>query len=249
LNFILASGSSHTFTATYDATDDVIANLYSITDNATATITLYIDQTKTKVLLSNLVTTILPHFTTPSAFYLGNDNAMYWVPAGSTPDQLGGVTIDAGDTQTWLSSVPSQSGIVYESGTWTLLVHSPDNWTEVPTVYFGEWDGSQINPAKKYGPFALVGWNATNFTYTMQLSGVPAISIDSGKYLALEITNNSADDETVVTCNRVGGAYLAPPGGLPNWPLPEFASGILMALGLMGLGGFVIARKTILNHR
>jgi len=232
---------SKSWTKTYDATNDVMNGVTVITNHATAN-ALIVNSTET-LTASAEYTLTLPAFITPSAFYLDKDNSMDWVISGGTRDQAGGVSIPAGWSNTWVTSGPSESAVVYESGDWTLLIHTPQDWASTPTVYFGEWDGSQINPDKKYGPFTLVGWDAANFTYTMQLTGVPRFTVEDGKYLALEITNNSSVTETVVTCNRVGGAWLQPPPNAPLWPLPETTTALLLGLGLAGLVGLVAIKK------
>jgi hypothetical protein len=234
---------TYTVDMVYDATNDVIAGLDSITDNATAIITAYVNNNPV-VLTCDKITTVLPKYITPAAFYLNKTPWMDWVVNPDDRHQAGGVTLNPGQSFTWLSSATAEAEVVYNPGTWTLLIHSPQDWAAKPTICFGEWDGSAFT-SQKYGPLQVTAasYDDNNYTYTIEFTDVPQITIGEGHSLALQITNDANSAVTIVTCNRVGGAYLEPPAPKPNWPLPELSTVLLLGFGLLGLGGFVLVQK------
>ena len=59
-------------------------------------------------------------------------------------------------------------------------------------------------------------------------------------YLALMIENNDSGSHTVYTDGR---SSLKSPDTDPGYPVPELAAGILLAVGLAGLGGYLGLRR------
>jgi hypothetical protein len=231
----------------YDATQDVINGVVSLSNTAT----VYGNSEGTEdSAVSNQFTIPLPHFDLPTAWYLNeipnySGNDMEWVLDGGKHIQSGGVLLDSNTTQTWFAySVAPAGGITYNSGNWTFLMHTPEEWTTPPEVYFGEWTVGGFT-AQKFGPFSIAhaNWNPANFTYTATINVPDQISVSEGHYLAVQITNSNSKTEAIATCHRVGGAYLEPPEPKPNWPVPEMPTGILLGIGLAGIGVFIMIKQ------
>jgi hypothetical protein len=202
-------------------------------------------------------TIYLPQYIMPSAWYLNETTLpagyeMDWVPVGGTHSELGGVGLNPAATGIWLSE-PAEDTTTYEAGDWTLLVHTPQSWSDQPTVKVGLWDGSDITGP--YASFSSWTWEYIpgaptnppgpypNFEYTIKLHSSQPIVIDTGDYLALQITNQDSEEVVIVTCHKVGGTYLVPPPTTPSESVPELPAGLLLGIGLAGVGTFVVIKR------
>jgi hypothetical protein len=191
--------------------------------------------------LANPIPTVVQSSILPPVWFLGNSGSM----VNEFPDtQIGAVILNATNGQySWLSdqtALPSE-GVSYASGTWTLVFHTPDNLTGYNSGNFSVNIGDAIGTLKT-GTITSAVWSGTNFTETIQFTA-PAFTVGQGHHLELQVTNNSAKPVTVVTCYKVGGAYLQPPPGSPTFPLPELAAGLLLGAGLLTIGGLVIVNR------
>ena len=139
--------------------------------------------------------------------------------SGSVP--AGGTTI------TWLSDYSATSPVVFDEGTWTIYLATPD-LTGTCEVTVGESDGITFTGFDSASGTAIEGALVIN----LDLS---AVTVPQDHYLALQVTNSGTGSITTD-----GSSYLSAPSSTPSYPLPEVAAGILLAAGLAGLGGFII---------
>jgi hypothetical protein len=195
---------------------------------------------------SNLVNIPLPTISPiPSDAWFLNEIQNQSVPTQLEMElgsgQLGGVTLGSGGTQTWLSYPAAAAGVSFPAGTWTLTMHTPQDWgTDGSNLnaQIGKWSGSTFT---SYGNSGACTWDDDNFILTVPLSAAQ-IDLIAGDYLALQITN-TAGTHIVVTCRAVGGTYLCPPEGSPHYPVPELPALALLGLGLAGIGTFIVIRR------
>jgi hypothetical protein len=75
---------------------------------------------------------------------------------------------------------------------------------------------------------------------------VPSFTVPSGDFLAVVVTNNNANTCIAVKNGQTDQGdvgMIHSPDSDPGYPVPELAAGVLLALGLGGLIGFVAWRK------
>jgi Tol biopolymer transport system component len=141
----------------------------------------------------------------------------------------GSVTLDTG-AGIWISDEASDHGVTF-SGDWTvnLEVTYLGDWT----IRLGEWDGSTA-----FNEFNHVRTEPDDhgiINLTFNASG----TVPKGHYLALKIETNAG--ATVLT---TGDSYLVSPTNDPGYPLPEIPSISLLAIGLAGIGGFLLIKRS-----
>jgi hypothetical protein len=143
--------------------------------------------------------------------------------SGSVP--LGGTTV------TWLSDYAADSPVVFDAGTWIVYLTTTD-LTGACEVTIGESDGTTLTGFDSATGTAIEG----SLTINMDLG---AVTVPQDHYLALQVTNSGTG--SILTD---GSSFLGAPSSTPSYPLPELATGILLAAGLAALGGLVlISRK------
>jgi hypothetical protein len=156
-----------------------------------------------------------------------------------TPDiQIDNVSF-TGEPVIWLADAHAEHGVTFPSGIWTLSLHTTANWENAWTATVGEW----IADNSTFVPFAFSqtpSWNGDSSRLTVLLNG-NLHTIGPGNYLALQITNASGG--IIVTDYKLCGSYLAPPHDSPVYPLPELSAGLLLALGLAGIAGFLFIKR------
>jgi hypothetical protein len=136
--------------------------------------------------------------------------------------------------QYWISNAAS-GGVTFDGGTWIIRLESTDDLSSC-TATIGQCTSAGAYTA--FLPFVSAGNGHNGDISTIQLS-IGTITVAAGNYLALRVTG--ADGHTISTIGKSG---LVSPISDPNYPVPELGSGVLLALGLAGIGAFVLTRKT-----
>jgi len=170
----------------------------------------------------------------------------------SDPQQTGTVTIPAGQKQVWTANEIALKKVTFAAnGGWELEVVT-DNlwntaaWTDVATtceMEIGYWDGS-------FHKFPSVNESLPRFSYdaggglvlTIHVQTLPE-SVDSGKYLAVQIWNKETINHTIWTGEDNKSSCLTSPGTDPGYPTPELSAGLLLGMGIAGLGIFTLTRR------
>jgi hypothetical protein len=258
---LFSKNVSRTFTASYPVPFD---KLGGFVENQ---LTIYAAYTSAPAggwtAISNKLTTYIPQYSTPDAWYLNYENSsggltspleMKWVANNGTRTQGDGVTLGNNQTQTWLSNQAAGGDTTYPADKdWTLLIHTPSNWGTAPEIKVGEWDAVNNQISGPAAIFKSWTWDMIpgtipagihpNFTHTIILQSNAQIVVHSGKYLALQIKNKASGNIVIVTCNKVGGTCLQPPEGIASQSVPELPAGILFGVGLAGIGGFILIKR------
>jgi hypothetical protein len=156
----------------------------------------------------------------------GNGNPTVMEKSGT---QSGSVGVANGTPAVWLSDTAATAGgVTFNSGDWNVQLNTT-GWNGDGTVEVGEWTGSAFN---SFGSAVFSPVSGLNNIQVANAAG----TVGGGNYLALQVTGSG----TVITD---GSSYLVSPDNDPGYPLPELTAGILLALGLGGLGGFMIIRR------
>jgi hypothetical protein len=156
-----------------------------------------------------------------------------------TGTQSDNVSISAGGNQVWLSKNDAGANVTFSGGSWVIYLKTMtnDNWEAHCTAVVGGWNTNS-------------GWYAFSTTTGTAIwlgDGILKVEIQNNSetipkddYLALKVMNSDSTPHYVITD---GYSYLISPTTDPGYPLPEISAGILLALGLGGLGGYVVIRR------
>jgi hypothetical protein len=174
-------------------------------------------------------------------------------PPAFTPahSQSGSVDIVAGGSQVWIADQAALVNVTFGGGApaWILELVT-DKWDDIDTglkVEIGYADATYHNfdaiisdPTEIDIVNLAIPPDITSTTYSWHSDSV---TVPVGKYLALRLTNNSGDKHTVYTGENDYSSCLTSTPTDPGYPLPEIASGIAFAAGLLGIGGFILIRR------
>jgi uncharacterized repeat protein (TIGR01451 family) len=150
-----------------------------------------------------------------------------------TGTQTGSVTMSSIESIHWLSNVPAAGKVAFNPGIWKVHLQTADlNNME---IHIGLW-----NPGAALDNFTAFTTSAGQINGGSFYVTLPSVEVPDGQYLALEVSKSSGSP--VVDCAS-GVSYLTSPQSKPDYPVPDAASGILLALGLGGLVLWVISRK------
>jgi hypothetical protein len=170
-------------------------------------------------------------------------------PAFTPPHtQSGSVDIAAGGQKVWIADQQALTDVTFGGGAdaWILELVT-DSWDDIDTeltVEIGYADAAYHNFDDVLSDPTEIDITTTAYiTSTTYSWNSVAVTVPVGKYLALRLTNNSGDDHTVYTRESVYASCLTSTSSDPGYPLPEIASGIAFAIGLLGVGGFVLIRR------
>jgi len=168
--------------------------------------------------------------------------------------QAGDVPIAAGEAQIWIADQIAMADVTYPSGSWVLFLSTDLAWgTQGADCDFqvGYWDPSDLSFTQLTPDSATLKSKGKNFqtdTETWSVLGERWVQSDSimipkDTYLAIKIINGTGEDRVVHTGEYKYCTYLRSPETDPGYPVPEIAAGVLLALGLAGLGAFIIIRR------
>jgi MYXO-CTERM domain-containing protein len=159
-------------------------------------------------------------------------------PAVSSPS--GSVSISNGEEAIWLSGNYAEVNVTFQDGSWAIVLDTGGaTWAKGD---FGIEVGSFNPSSSTFNKFAT--WTGTDIQWPggllrVEIESSPA-TVSQDHFLALKVINNSGGDYSVVTG---GDSFVSSPESDPGYPLPEVAAGVLLALGLGGLGGYVAIRR------
>ena len=146
--------------------------------------------------------------------------------------------VQANGGQLLLRSDSSVSGsLSFQPGNWIIYLTSGEDWNNKCSIEIGSWNAANgfvaFTNTKQIDPY-ISGQEI------LTLNSPNELSLTNGNYLAVRITNNDGTDHQVITG---GSSYLTAPEGTAPAPVPEMAAGVLLALGLAGLGAFILIRR------
>jgi hypothetical protein len=151
---------------------------------------------------------------------------------GINDDGQTGTLIVSGES-IWIADQAASSDVIFADGQWTVKLEPTADWSSTCSAEVGYYD-----PTTGFQAFAP----ADTGSYS---NGIISITINAGgmvskdDYLALKI-NNSGTAQDIIT---EGSSYAVAPAIVPDYPLPELSAGILLAMGLAGLVGFMVVRR------
>ncbi len=146
--------------------------------------------------------------------------------------------IESEDYMIWLSSNAAVNNVTFPDGQWEVNFRTDDDWTSYLTVLVGEFD-TEIS---EFIPFStvLVSKTYDDTIVNVKLNTTASNTVYADNYLALKIQN----DNSVMNYVYSGpNSWLKSPPSDPGYPLPEIATGILLAVGIGGLGSYIAVRR------
>jgi hypothetical protein len=147
------------------------------------------------------------------------------------PASSDNVRFNTSTERTWLADDSAQGTLSFPSGTWKVVLKTGSDWGNDLDIKLGYWDTSfhsfenQSFAANRFGGLTTIEILITTTSHTL----------DTGDYLALWIQNVGANPHHIVT----GESRVETPPSDPGYPLPEWGSGALAALGFAGIGLWV----------
>jgi hypothetical protein len=178
----------------------------------------------------------------------------------TTGSPTGEVMISPGATKMWISDKVALANVTFPNDAWTIRFGTDMDWGPGNFVAeIGYWNGTIFTVLPMVGTPVFYANH-----YEMQFKAVPSIgqTIPVNTYLAVTVFNNSpagtnglAGIHPIYTGtwlpDRTGSQYfscLTSPQSDPGYPLPELGAGILLAAGILGLGGFIIVHRRKAVH-
>ncbi len=174
--------------------------------------------------------TVIP--ATGQTWYLYSD---YSMRKSLTP--TASVTLTAGQSKIWLADQAAVSSVTFPDGSWVIYLKTSQNWLASCTAEVGYWNGSTFQPFTTGAP--TKSWDNNTGILTIRAQA-GSETINASDFLALRVTNGDAASHDVITD---GNSWVKSPASDPGYPVPELASGVLFALGLAGMGTFMVVRR------
>jgi hypothetical protein len=149
-----------------------------------------------------------------------------------------------GGSQIWVTDQAAQTDVnFYGDAIWELELVVDKEWDpEDCSVDIGEWNGTFNSFDTE--PFSLLVDDSNTarivLHYRFQSDDY---TVYKGNYLAIQVKNTDSSSHTVYCGENEYSSCLTSPGGDPGYPVPEFASSILLGTGILGLGGFILFRR------
>jgi len=172
------------------------------------------------------------------AWYLSGDSTMYKADLGKGP---GTVQLTAsGGSAVWVSD-EAASGVTFSNDNWTgqVVFTSAPAADDTFTVEIGSSTGGSNFDAG--GPDTTITGDGST-TYYTYATDASQVSVSSGQYLAIKITNNSGNTYSVKT----GGAWSYtsnPDTGAPAYPVPELSTFILLGTGAVVIIVYLLLKR------
>ena len=151
------------------------------------------------------------------------------------------VTINQSTSVIWLTENAATADVTFSSGSWFVYLETTEDWGADCDISIGGWDVS--NTGNEW--YDISTSTGTKFSFS---SGILTVevqtgsgTISNGDYLALKIENTSSSNNHDVVTD--GDSYMLSPSTDPGYPIPDIAAGILLGLGLIVMGGFLVIAK------
>ena len=153
-----------------------------------------------------------------------------------TADNGGSIGINGGGSSVILMSnegAQGKGGVTFEAGEWYVYLNAPGLTSPDCEVTIGsEGDDDMFSGS------IPVPCTYSNGILRAEIDGAGGTVPETQK-LVLTITNNG----TPITITTDAASFLCTPPNAPNFPVPELAAGLLLALGLGGIGGFIVIKR------
>ncbi len=190
---------------------------------------------------------------------LGNPYDMNNSDNGKT--ESGGVSIGTGGTLFWKSDFAAGQETFFPVATWSVTMHvASDPGTDLQlTVGSYDPDTDTFNDINGTGgpisanTYSAISSQAT-YTITDVYDGVDhdlgtpgdqfGFLVPAGDTIMLRVTNTSGVSSYFLSTSETNQSTVHYPGTEnPAWPVPEIATIVMIALGVMALGGYVWMRR------
>jgi hypothetical protein len=153
----------------------------------------------------------------------------------------GEVTIGTGSSniETWLSdetAIPA-SGVTFAAGTWTIYLHVTSDEPPSGEVLIGSYSSGVF---VEFPGEIEATYDYDEKLVTVEITTSTVQTVPQDHYLALQITNYG-DVAGTILCDGI--SQVISTDATPDFPLPEVATGILLAVGMVGLGTFIVIRR------
>jgi hypothetical protein len=160
--------------------------------------------------------------------------------------QSGAVTISGGSSYIWVSDQITEADVTISSGAWILQIVTDSDWGAKGSncqIEIGEWNGAVFNSLTPPPQNLKSRVNSKVIIKTLFQSN--SLTIHKGKYLAVRVNSleKTSKKHIIFTGEGAQTSYLRSPETFAVTAVPELASGMLLALGLAGLGTFIVIRR------
>ena len=175
------------------------------------------------------------------------DNIMYQSPDGepvNTEDLS--VEIGSGEWVIWRADQPALVDVAFGDMTWDgkmMLVEGNNADLGNIVLQLGYIDDAGFTDV---GETTLADGRVKPWGAFYDIDVGYGFVVPEGKYLALKVINNSDDAINVRTGSS--HAWLRAPSTDPQYPVPELATIVLVAAGLVFLGGYILLRRQGFHH-
>ena len=160
--------------------------------------------------------------------------------------ETGTVTINTSESNIWRAENAARvdEGVAFDAALWDgVLKCSVRSATKKFTVEIGIWDGSSFSSKGKSdeynfdvpGGYCYYNLTASQFT------------VPKDQWLAARVNNAGGEDFVLMT--EDGCSHITYPSDVPDYPVPELPTIILMSMGLLALFGYVVYSRRRNNKK
>ena len=154
------------------------------------------------------------------------------------------IEVGGGNSVVWEADEPAETaGVTFGEGVWDgkiMMAQGSSYDLSNITVRIGYIDGSDPEDFHSFADTTLAGQEGNSWNIHYHITA-DSFTVPQGAYLALQLYNGTTG--TIEVGAGFTHNWLRSPCDDPGYPTPELPALALLAIGLVGLGGYIAIRR------